>query len=64
MKNVLYLALVLQYLFYLSLSMCLLVKYLFYFELVLICIIYFALCMCGAIPRKCFTFYLCFGYCV
>ena len=62
MKNVLCLALVLQYLFYLSLSMCWLVKYLFYFALVLICNIYFALCMCAAMPRKCFTFYLCFGY--
>ena len=55
MKNVLCLAFVLQYLFYLSLSMCWLVKHLFYLALVLICIIYFALCMCAAIPRKCFT---------
>jgi len=63
-ENVLCLELILQYLFYLSLSMCWLVKYLFYFALVLICVIYFALWMCAAIPPKCFTINLCFVYCI
>jgi len=62
MKSVLCLALVLH-LFYLSLSMCWLASYLFYFALVLICVIYFALWMCAAIPPKCFTINPCFVYC-